>query len=145
MKTTEDGDCHSGNDLTRKTNPFELVQTKLIGFNPTNLKSSVSTQNHVLVLDGIIPSRTTYLSLSKKQIKSALKKYKIQKVVEKIYVNQFGIPAIIHRIIGGNVFDFAKLVGLSPLSPEQTKDFEHILNCCAFTFVDENVIYNAEK
>lgn len=38
-----------------------------------------------------------------------------------------------------------KLVGLSPLSPDQTKEFEHILECCAFTFVDENVIYNAEK
>ena len=67
------------------------------------------------------------------------------KVIEKIFVNQYGIPVLIHRIIGGNVFDFAKLVGLSPLSPDQTKEFEHILECCAFTFVDENVIYNAEN
>ena len=39
-----------------------------------------------------------------------------------------------------------KLVGLSPLPPpDKTKEFEHILECCAFTFVDENVIYNAEN
>lgn len=85
------------------------------------------------------------MSLSKKQIHLALEQCKIHKIIEKIFVNQYGIPVLIHRIIVGNVFTFAKFIGLSPLSPDQTKEFEHILECCAFTFVDENVIYNAEK
>ena len=120
MKTSEDADSHSEIDRMHALIPYGIESKFLnLSSNFTNeFKNSSSDKGHVLVLDGIITSRIPYLSLSKKQI---------------------------HRIIGGNVFDFAKLVGLSPLSPDQTKEFEHILECCAFTFVDENVIYNAEN
>lgn len=147
MKTSEDADSHSESNRMNALIPYG-IESKFLNLtsNFTNeFKNSSSDKGHVLVLDGIITSRIPYLSLSKEQIKLALDQYKIHKVIEKIFVNQFGIPVLIHRIIGGNVFDFAKLVGLSPLSPDQTKEFEHILECCAFTFVDENVIYNAEN
>ncbi len=147
MKTSEDADSHSEIDRMHALIPYG-IESKFLNLtsNFTNeFKNSSSDKGHVLVLDGIITSRIPYLSLSKKQIHHALEQCKIHKIIEKIFVNQYGIPVLIHRIIGGNVFDFAKLVGLSPLSPDQTKEFEHILECCAFTFVDENVIYNAEN
>ena len=147
MKTSEDADSHSEIDRMHALIPYG-IESKFLNLtsNFTNeFKNSSSDKGHVLVLDGIITSRIPYLSLSKKQIHHALEQCKNHKIIEKIFVNQYGIPVLIHRIIGGNVFDFAKLVGLSPLSPDQTKEFEHILECCAFTFVDENVIYNAEN
>ena len=147
MKTSEDAYSHSEIDRMHALIPYG-IESKFLNLtsNFTNeFKNSSSDKGHVLVLDGIITSRIPYLSLSKKQIHHALEQCKIHKIIEKIFVNQYGIPVLIHRIIGGNVFDFAKLVGLSPLSPDQTKEFEHILECCAFTFVDENVIYNAEN
>ena len=147
MKTSEDADSHSEIDRMHALIPYG-IESKFLNLtsNFTNeFKNSSSDKGHVLVLDGIITSRIPYLSLSKKQIHHALEQCKIHKIIEKIFVNQYGIPVLIHRIIGGNVFDFAKLVGLSPLSPDQTKEFEHILECCAFTFVDENVIFNAEN
>lgn len=147
MKTTKNTDSHSEIDRMHALVPYGIKSNFLnLTSNSTNeFKNVDSEKGHVLVLDGIITSRIPYLSLSKKQIHLALDQCKIHKVIEKIFVNQYGIPVLIHRIIGGNVFIFAKLIGLSPLSPDQTKEFEHILECCAFTFVDENVIYNAEK
>jgi len=50
------------------------------------------TKKGVLIIDGIVSSRKTYKSLTRKQIDTALKKFNINKVTEKIYVNQFGSP-----------------------------------------------------
>ncbi len=107
----------------------------------TNFANNISSKNYVLIIDGIAISRNTYLSLSKKQIIQALKKYKIKKVIEKIYINQFGIPLVIHRIIGGDVYNFAKLVGISVIPTEENKQLEIVLNYCGFAFAGENVIF----
>ena len=146
MKTQEDSDCHSSDGLLKATVPFGIdhysIKNNLLCIAAKSLPNTQQNKSGVLVIDGFITSRNTYLSLSKCQIKTALEKCKINKVVEKIYVNQFGVPVIIHRIIGGDVFKFAKTVGLSPFSPSKTKEVEYMLGCCAFTYIGENVIYD---
>ena len=99
------------------------------------------TKKGVLIIDGIVSSRKTYKSLTRKQIDTALEKFNINKVTEKIYVNQFGVPLVIHRIIGNDVFRFAKIVGVSPITPEQTKQVETMLSLCKFDFAGENIIF----
>lgn len=146
MKTQEDSDCHSSAGLLQATIPFGInsnqFEKKLLCFTANTLPDTQQNKSTVLIIDGFITSRNTYLSLSKHQIKTALKKCKITKVVEKIYVNQFGVPVVIHRIIGGDVFKFAEIVGFSPFSPDKTKEVEYMLGCCAFTYIGENVIYD---
>jgi hypothetical protein len=99
------------------------------------------TKKGVLIIDGIVSSRKTYKSLTRKQIDTALEKFNINKVTEKIYVNQFGVPLVIHRIIGDDVYRFAKIVGVSPITPEQTKQVETMLSLCKFDFAGENIIF----
>ena len=145
MKKSEESDIPSFFAQMQAKHPWYITQSNVTNLPSTlfapNLANIISNKNSVLVIDGIVTSRNTYLSLPKKQINIALNKYKIQKVIEKIYINQFGVPLVVHRIIGGDVYKFANYVGVNVISTEQNRQVEVFLGYCGFAYVGENVIF----
>lgn len=145
MKKSEESDVPSFFAQVQAKHPWQITHSKVENLPSTlfatNYANIISNKNNVLIIDGIVTSRNTYLSLSRNQINQALKKCKIKKVIEKIYINQFGVPLVVHRIIGGDVYNFAKYVGISVISTEQNKQMEIVLNYCGFAFAGENVIF----
>ena len=145
MKKSEESDVPSFFAQVQAKHPWQITHSKVKNLPSTlfatNFANIISNKNNVLIIDGIVTSRNTYLSLSRNQINQALKKCKIKKVIEKIYINQFGVPLVVHRIIGGDVYNFAKYVGISVISTEQNKQMEIVLNYCGFAFAGENVIF----
>ena len=145
MKKSEESDIPSFFAQMQAKHPWYITQSNVTNLPSTlfapNLANIISNKNSVLVIDGIVTSRNTYLSLPKKQINIALNKYKIQKVIEKIYINQFGVPLVVHRIIGGDVYKFANYVGVNVISTEQNRQAEVFLGYCGFAYVGENVIF----
>ena len=145
MKKSDESDVPSSFAFEIAKNPWRLTHSKVNALPSklfaTNFANIISNKNNVLIIDGIVTSRNTYLSLSRNQINQAIKKCKIKKVIEKIYINQFGVPLVVHRIIGGDVYNFAKYVGISVISTEQNKQMEIVLNYCGFAFAGENVIF----
>ena len=138
------------NDSTKSfqkiiTSTENKVENSFINFCESNFENSLQNKTGLLVIDGIVNPKRAYNSLSKKQINSAFILCKIQKVIERLFINQFGVPVIIQRIIGGDVFRFAKIVGITPITPEQSSEIEYILACCTFAYIGETVVYERKK
>ncbi|MBE6360056.1 MAG: hypothetical protein E7059_01210 [Treponema bryantii] len=127
------------------TSTENKVENSFIKFCESNFENSLQNKTGLLVIDGIVNPKRAYKSLSEKQINSAFILCKIQKVIERLFINQFGVPVIIQRIIGGDVFRFAKIVGITPITPEQSSEIEYILACCTFAYIGETVIYEHKK
>ena len=97
------------NDSTKSfqkiiTSTENKVENSFINFCESNYENSLQNKTGLLVIDGFVNPKRAYKSLSKKQINSAFILCKIQKVIERLFINQFGVPVIIQRIIGGDVF-----------------------------------------
>lgn len=121
------------------------IENSLIKFCESDFENSLQNKTASLVIDGIINPKRSYKSLTDKQINSALILCKIQKIIEKLFVNQFGVPIVIQRIIGGDVFRFARIAGITPITPEQSSEIEYILSCCTFAYIGDNVIYEKKN
>lgn len=96
------------------------------------------------VVDAITKDGKIHKSFDKPYMNMIGQNYKIYQIRERIYINKFGMPIVLHRISGGNVHQFAKAMGLSLLSIEQTRELEHMLKNSACTFLGENIIYKKE-
>lgn len=55
------------------------------------------------------------------------------------------VPLVVHRIIGGDVYRFAKYVGVSVISTEEKRKMKSLFSKSGFSFVGENVIFDLKE